>query len=103
MKKLVLALLLSLALPAHAQTVYKLKEGWPGCMTKEGMDEMSQAIIAKDTKWMRSISGCVFFKAGVTGTLDDYGMLSGVSRLWVRPPEGGRAIQLYVNNEAFLR
>lgn len=101
MWKIVWITLLFASSPALAQTVYKLKEGWPACLTKEAMDEMGQAIRAQDAKWMQSVRGCIFMKAGLTGTMDDYGMLSGVSRLWVRPPEGGRPVRMYINNEAF--
>jgi hypothetical protein len=101
MWKIVWMGLLLVSAPALAQTVYKLKEGWPACATKDAMDEMSRAINAQDAKWMQAVQGCIFLKAGVTGTMDDYSLLTGVSRLWLRAPGGDRPVRMYVNNKSF--
>lgn len=100
MKRLIVIVSVSLvAGGALAAPMGTVQRNALACTNEANYQEAFDAIDADDMKWLSEIPGCFNVKPGARVDIIDVGMF-GPSKVRLMPPDGGRPIELYINQEA---
>lgn len=69
------------------------------CTNEANYQEAFDAIDADDMKWLSEIPGCFNVEPGARVDIIEVGMF-GPSKVRLMRPDGGRPVELYINQEA---